>query len=237
MAIIGATVPTLVDVTKRLDPDGSLADIAELLTQSNEVLQDMAWKEGNLPTGERTTVRTGLPSVAFRRLNEGVSRSKSNTAQVDEGAAMLEGHSQVDRELAILSGNIARFRLDESSTFFEAMNQMMALTLFYGNAQTSSSSSFTGLAPRYNSLSGVTGHNIIDAGGTGTDNRSIWLVIWGENTIRGIFPKGTKGGLQHMDVTANTRPPGTASPPATWCRTPTPRNTWPTATTTCGAAA
>lgn len=211
MAAIGSSVATLIDVAKRLDPDGKIAELAELLAQDNEVLQDMTWKEGNLPTGERTTVRTGLPTVGFRRLNEGVPLSKSTTAQVDEGAAMLEGYSQVDRKIAILSGNPAQYRLDESRAFFESMNQRMALTTFYGNAA-ASPREFTGLAPRYNAINGVTGSNIIDAAGAGTDNRSIWLVVWDPNKITGIYPKGTKAGLFHEDATANKAAGGDGFP-------------------------
>lgn len=199
MAVIGSTVATLVDVAKQMDPDGKIARVAELLNQTNEVLDDMYWKEGNLPTGDRTTVRTGLPGVAFRALNEGVPRSKSNVSQFDEGAAMLEGFSEVDRKEAILSGNIQQFRLNEQLAFFESMNQTMSTYLFYGNAS-ATPKAFTGLAPRYNSLSGTTGGQIIDAGGTGVDNYSIWLVVWGENAIRGIYPKNSKAGLFHEDV-------------------------------------
>jgi len=199
MTIIGSSVATLVDVARQLDPDGKIARVAELLSQTNAVLDDILWKEGNLPTGDRTTVRTGLPGVSFRVLNEGVPRSKSAVSQFDEGAAMLEGFSEVDRKEAILSGNVAHFRLNEQLAFFESMNQTMASYLFYGNAA-ATPKAFTGLGPRYNSLSGTTASQIIDCGGSGTDNYSIWLVVWGENTIRGIYPKGSKGGLFHEDV-------------------------------------
>lgn len=211
MAVLGASVATLVDIAKRLDPDGKIARIAEVLNASNEVLDDMLWIEGNLPTGDRTTVRTGLPAVAFRRINEGVPRSKSLVAQVDEGAAMLEGFAEVDRKLAILSGDIAQYRLSESAAFFESMNQTMASTVFYGNAL-ATPKQFTGLAPRYNSLSGVTGKNIIDGGGTSTTNRSIWLVVWGDQTIRGIYPKNSKAGLFHEDATSNSSGAGDGFP-------------------------
>lgn len=211
MAVLGATVATLVDIAKRLDPGGKFARIAEVLNASNEVLDDMLWIEGNLPTGDRTTVRTGLPAVAFRRINEGVPRSKSLVAQIDEGAAMLEGFAEVDRKLAILSGDIAQYRLSESAAFFESMNQTMASTVFYGNAN-ASPKQFTGLAPRYASLSGITAPNIIDGGGTGSTNRSIWLVSWGDQSIRGIYPKGSKAGLFHEDATANAAGGGDGFP-------------------------
>jgi hypothetical protein len=202
MTLLASQVHTLVDVASRQDPNGNAAAIAELLNQSNEILADMQWFEGNLTTGERTTVRTGLPSVAFRAINAGVPRSKSTVAQVDEGAAELVGESSVDRTLAILSKDPARYRLSEAAPFFEAMNETMTTTLFYGNAK-ANPKEFTGLAPRFNSLSGFNAKQIIDAGGTGTDNRSIWLIAWGENTVKGIYPQGTKAGLMHMDTTAN----------------------------------
>jgi len=199
MAVLGNTVGTLVDVAKMLDPDGKIARVAELLNQSNEVLDDMIWKEGNLQTGDRTTVRTGLPGVAFRALNEGVPRSKSSVSQFDEAAAMLEGFSEVDRAEAVLSGNVAQYRMNEQISFYESMNQTMATYLFFGNAATNPKA-FNGFGPRFNSLSGTTGGQIIDAGGTGTDNYSVWLIGWHENTVRGIFPKNTKAGLTHEDM-------------------------------------
>jgi hypothetical protein len=123
MATIGNTVLTLADWANRLDPDGKTADIVELLSQYNEMLDDMTWIEGNLPTGTRTTVRTGLPTVAYRKLNSGTTPSKSTTAQIDDAAAILEGWSEVDCDEAMLNGNTFAYRLSESAAFLEAMAQ------------------------------------------------------------------------------------------------------------------
>jgi len=199
MPTIGANVLTLADFAKRVDPDGKVPSIVELLSQSNEILQDMLWMEGNLPTGHRTTVRTGLPTVAWRLLNQGVQPSKSTTAQVDEQCGMLEAWSEVDKDLAMLNGNTAAFRLSEAQAFIEAMNQEMASTLFYGNAGLAAEE-FTGLSIRYSDVASTNGQNIIDAGGSGSDNASIWLVAWGAQTVHGIFPKGSKAGLIHEDL-------------------------------------
>lgn len=203
MAVLGSNVATLADHAKRLDPDGKVAKIVELLAQSNEILADMMWKEGNLETGERTTVRTGLPTVAWRLLNQGVAVSKSTTAQIDEACGMLEAWSEVDVDLAMLNGNTAEFRLSEASAFIEAMNQEMAQTLFYGNSGLAPEE-FTGLAARYSSLSAVNGQNVITGSGAGSDNSSIYLICWGSQTIHGIFPKGSKAGLQHFDLGEQT---------------------------------
>lgn len=199
MSTIGATVLTLADWAKRLDPDGKTPSIVELLSQTNEILSDMLWKEGNLPTGDRTTVRTGLPTVAWRLLNQGIASSKSTTAQLDEQVGMLEAWSEVDKDLAMLNGNTASFRLSEAQAFIESMNQEMAGTVFYGNSGTSPEE-FTGLAVRYSSTTAGNGQNVILGGGAGSDNSSVYLVDWGANTVYGIFPKGSRAGLIHEDL-------------------------------------
>ena len=203
MATLNSNVLTLADWAKRLDPDGKVPQIVELLSMTNEILLDMLYQEGNLPTGHRTTVRTGLPAVAWRLINQGVVPSKSSTAQIDEHAGMLEAWSEVDVELVKLNGNTGAFRLSEAQAFIEAMNQEMAQTIFYGN-QGTAPEEFTGLSVRYSSLAAANGQNIIDAGGTGSDNSSIWLVVWGGNTIHGLFPKGSKAGLEHRDLGEET---------------------------------
>lgn len=203
MSTIGSSVLTLADCAKRLDPDGKVPTIVELLSLTNEILTDMLWKEGNLPTGERTTVRTGLPTVAWRLLNSGVTPSKSTTAQIDEQCGMLEAWSEVDKDLAQLNGNTAEFRLSEAQAFIEAMNQEMASTLFYGNAGLAPEE-FTGLAIRYSDTNANNGQNILSGSGSGSDNSSVWLVGWGANSVYGIFPKGSKAGLMHEDLGLQT---------------------------------
>jgi hypothetical protein len=200
MALIGNIYPTLVDVTKRLDPDGKPAVVAELLSQLNEPLLDIPWIEGNLPTGHKTTVRTGIPAATWRQLNYGVIPAKSTTAQITDVCGMLETYSVIDKDLADLNGNTASFRLTEDAAFIEGMNQQFTQALFYASTA-ANPERITGLSPRYSSLSAGNATNIIDAGGTGSNNTSIWLVVWGPNTIHGIYPKGTAAGLTHQDVT------------------------------------
>lgn len=198
MPALAANNPTLLDVAKRLDPDGKIAAIVEILNATNPVLDDLTFVEGNLPTGHRTTIRTGLPTPTWRKLYGGVQPTKSTTVQVTDSCGMLEAYAEVDKALADLNGNTAAFRLSEDAAHIEAMGQEMASTLFYGNEGTEPEA-FTGLAPRYNSKSAQNADNIIDAGGTGSDNTSIWLCVWGPQTGFGIYPKGSTAGLQMTD--------------------------------------
>ncbi len=192
---------TLTDFAKSIDPNGSTATAIELLNQSNEILQDMTWMEGNLPTGHQTTVRTGIPVPTWRQLYGGVPASKSLRAQIVDTCGYLEARNEIDVKAANLNGNSTAFRMSEAMAEIEGMNQALGETLIYGDTSVTPER-FTGLTPRYNTLSAAvpSSTNIIDAGGTGTDNTSIWLVVWGENTITGIYPKGSQAGIDHQDL-------------------------------------
>ncbi len=200
MTLLSVTHPTLLDLRTRMDPDDSIARIIEMLGQTNEIIDDMVWLEGNLPTGHRTTVRTGLPSVTWRKLYGGVQPSKSTTAQVTDSCGMLEAYAEVDKALADLNGNTEAFRMSEDRSFIEAMNQEFAQTLIYGNEGTEPEA-FTGFAPRYNDQAALNGENIITSAATpdAADNTSMWLVVWGPNTVHGIYPKGSNAGLKMTD--------------------------------------
>lgn len=198
MATLNATVLTLLDWAKSMDPDGAVARTIELLSQKNAILADMMFKEGNTATGEQTSIRTGLPTVYYRLINQGTPNSKSTKAQVTENAAILNARSAVDVDEANLQNNKAEYLADEGVAFLEAMDQQMATTLFYGSA--ANPEQFVGFAPRYNDLSAANAENILDAGGTGSDNASAWLVGWGSQTIMGVFPKGSTAGVTHQDL-------------------------------------
>ncbi len=202
MSTIGASVMTLADYAKGLGPDHKIARVIELLNQQNEALEDIDFREGNLPTGTRTVVRTGMPTVYWRMINQGVPTSKSTKAQIDALCGRMEAWSSVDEALAELAPDLGAFRLSEATSFIEAMNQEAASTLFYGTL--ANPEEFVGLTPHYSSLSAANAQNIINAGGVGSDNSSIWLVVWGENTVHGIYPKGTTAGLDHKDLGLQT---------------------------------
>lgn len=199
MATLENSNPTLADIAKATDPNGNIAPVVEILNAVNEVLEDMTWIEGNLPTGHRTTIRSGLPTPTWRKLYGGVQPSKSSRVQVTDSCGMLEAYCEIDKALADLNGNTATFRLSEDKAHLEGMSQEMASTLFYGN-EASTPEAFTGLSARFNDLSADNADNIVDHGGAGSDSTSVWLVVWSPDTTHGIFPKGSKAGLQQKDL-------------------------------------
>ena len=202
MATISSTFPTLVDVTKRLDPNGSVAAIAEVMSKYNPILEDMAWSEGNLPTGHRYTSRSALPTLSWRRYNQGLDPQVSKTEQYDETCGMLEGYSKVDVDLAKLNGNEQSFRLSEDKAFLQAMNIQVATALFYATVQ-QNPEQITGLTPRFNlSTSAEVSNQVIksDASASGANQTSIWLIGWSPETVFGIYPKASSAGLVSEDL-------------------------------------
>jgi hypothetical protein len=202
MAVLSNTALTYADWAKRVDDDYHIAAIIEILSQTNEILEDMQVIEGNLPTGHKTTVRTGLPQATWRLLNTGVPNAKSTTAQVVDTVGNLETYAVIDKDIADLNGNTAEFRLSEVKAFLEGMSQQVAATLIYGN-QFVNPERFTGLAPRYSTktvANSLTANNVLDGGGTSTSNTSMYILTWGADTWHATFPKGKITGLQHRDM-------------------------------------
>lgn len=205
MATIGNTYLSLIDVLKRQGENGEVsAAIIEMLSKINPILQDMITVECNQGTSHLTTIRTGLPTATWTQLYKGVQPTKSTTAQVTDTTGSLEAWSEVDARLIDIAGaGAGALRLSEAAAFLEAMSEEMASTLFYGN-QGTDPEEFTGLAPRFNSSTATNGSQIVKAGGTGSDNTSIWMVVWGPNTCHGLYPKGSSAGFRREDLGIET---------------------------------
>lgn len=204
MATIGNTYLSLADVIRRQNPDDSIATVVELLAKSNPILEDAIAIECNDGTSHLTTVRTGIPAPTWRMLYQGVQPTKSTTAQVRDATGMVEAWSEIDSKLVDISGDPAGLRLSEAEPVMEGMNQDVATTFFYGD-QATAPAKFTGLAPRYGSLTAASGQQIVDAGGTGSDNTSIWLVEHGPTATHLLYPKGSKAGMQRDDKGKQTK--------------------------------
>lgn len=201
MATIGNTYIGLIDQYKQTGPDGQItSDIIEMLQQSNPILTDAVTIECNDGTSNKATVRTGIPDGTWRDLYGYVQPSKTTNKQITDTTGMLENWSSVDPDLVKLAGtNGNQIRLNEASGILDGMANQVAEAMFYGN-EAGNASEFTGLSPRFNDLSAENGSQIIDAGGTGTDNASIWMVVWGVNTVHALYPRGTMAGVERKDL-------------------------------------
>lgn len=202
MSVVGSTFLNLIDVMKRTEGNGkTIADIVELLSVNNPIMDDAIAVECNQGATHMHTIRTGLPSVAWGALYQGIPQSKSRTQQVVDTTGFLEAYSAVDTRLLDLSpANEGAIRASEGSAFLEALNQEMATGIFYHDT-TTSPEKFKGLvAHGYGKLATTgPGGQIVDAGGTGSDNTSIWFVTWGEQYTHLLYPQGTQAGMIRED--------------------------------------
>jgi hypothetical protein len=195
MAVLTYSALTLAELAKRTH-NGQIQTIAEVLSKTNAILKDAPYIQANGETSHTTTVRTSLPTGTFRKINEGVTPSVSTTKQVVENIAMLEDYSRVDAALVELASDPAAFRLTEDVAFLEGLNQTVASAIFY-STNAGSPEKFKGLAARVTSASAS---NAVDAGGSGSDLTSVWVVKWGPKAAYLIYPKNHRTfGLQMTD--------------------------------------
>lgn len=191
----------LIDLTTRLDGAGDQMVVAEMLSQSNDIWDDIPMVEANEVFSHEISLRTSLPAGYWRGLNSGVPYGKSTTNKARFGMATLEIYSQVDKLLASAAKDVNAFRATEDRAFIEGMSQTMVQGIFYGNIQVNPAQ-FFGLSSFYNTVNpalAANSGNVIDAKGTGTSNSSIWLIGFGEGNIYGAYPQNTKAGLMVED--------------------------------------
>lgn len=197
MATLASTYLNLIDIHKQSDP--ATGEVIEVLKRQNPILDDAVAMECNMGATHRHSIRTGLPTPAWGRLYQGIPQSKSSVQQVDDTTGFLEARSGVDTRALRLSKNPGALRLSEAQSHLEAMNQEMASGLFYHDTATTPEK-FKGLSARFSTLGGGgAGNQIIDAGGSGSDNTSIWFVTWGDHACHLLYPEGTKAGVSRMD--------------------------------------
>lgn len=200
MATIGNTYLNLVDMMQGTEDGKQIATIIELLNLTNPILDDAIAQECNMGTFHRHTIRTGLPTVSWGEIYKGTPQSKSSKQQVDDTTGFLEALSTVDTRLLDISPNAAGVRLQEARGFLEAMSQEMATSIFYRSTATAPET-ILGLSARYGIKGGAgAGNQIVDAGGVGSDNASIWFITWSEDTTTLLYPRGTQAGIKREDM-------------------------------------
>ena len=200
MAALSTAYQTFADIAKMKDPGGGFAYIINVLSEFRPMLSDAFVFEGNLPTGNRTTLVTTLPTGTWRLINKGVTSTKGTTRQVDDACGQIARYAAVDATLARLGGDINGLRARNDAMYLEGISNDVIDAVIYGNSGVNPEQPH-GFAPRYNSLTGTPGStNVISGGGSGADNTSVWLITWGANQVGLMYPKGTKAGLLTQDL-------------------------------------
>jgi hypothetical protein len=209
MAEVGLINPSLIDVMNNTNADGSIVKIVETMEQMSPILRHANYQECNNGSKHKTTVRTGIPTPAFRRYNQGVQPSNTQEVPIEDTTGMIEDYLEVDKALADLSGNQKQFRANKAKGIMQGFNNFVASEMFYGSPALTPEG-FMGLAPRYcmlptNDKATAAARQVIDGGGTGSNNASIWFMTWSETATQLLYPRGSKVGLHHEDKGARTK--------------------------------
>lgn len=203
MAAKGSTLLTLADVAK--SKDNQIGKVAEVLVQYNAALNDIPYMEMNEGTIHKEEIRSALPAVYYRKANQAIPASKSTTEERTFTGTQFESKSQIDKAVASRGGQdrVQYNRWNQAQGHLQAHSIELANLLVYGSPVTSNLKT-AGLFDIYSTVNAAeeTSKQIIDAGGTGSDNCSIFKVHWGERSVFGVYPKGTQHGLTRMDHSA-----------------------------------
>jgi hypothetical protein len=202
MATLTQSTQSMIEAYKSVDGMGRYINTIEVMNDTSQgILDDWVWMEANSGTKHIRSIRTGLPSLAWGMLYKGIPQSKSSKQQVTDTTGFVEGLSTVDlRQLNLYAEKKAAIRQEEGNTFIESMAQELVTAMFYHDPDSNPQYPM-GLGARYGQL-GTSGAaaQVIDGGGSGSDNTSIWFVEHGYSGLSVIYPKGTPAGMQRENM-------------------------------------
>ena len=195
MATIGNSFPGLIDHFRSVDASGNILPTIETLTALNPIMKDAYVEEANQGFKHLSVMRTGLPDPTWGKLYQGIPQSKSTKQQVEDASGFIESLATVDTRLLTYKKNPAQARADEAQAHMESIAQDVQTNVFYSDTATTPER-FKGVAARYDSVSNS---QVVDAGGTGSDNTSIWLIGWGRGRTGLFYPEGSRAGIVRQD--------------------------------------
>lgn len=202
MAVLGQDLLTLADSKAFLKVE--IADVAEVMRKAVPIIDDIPYKEMNKGVKHIVHLRSDLPEVYYRKANQAIPASKTTTEEREFIAAHFESKCQMDEKVASYGGEdrIKANRWNQAEGHIQANAHELADLIIYGSDE-SASHKCPGIMDILSTLDPAepVSHQIVDAGGTGTDNASILFISWGDKKVYGIFEKGTQAGLQRIDRT------------------------------------
>jgi hypothetical protein len=201
MATLANNNPTLLDVAN-MPENKDVKDIIDLMAQFNPILADALALPCNMGTYHSTTVRTGLPTPVWGRLYKGVPSTKGTRQVIKDTTGFLESASEVDTRLVDdIEGAMqkASIRFEEAEGHLEALSQEIAKAIFYHDSGVDPEKPM-GFSPRFSTLVGAENiSHVIDGGGVGSTNTSIWMITWDRKACHLLYPLKGKAGIERID--------------------------------------
>ncbi len=174
-------LPNLLDIAK-IDAGDAYPIIEESVKLAPEL--QVVPADVITSTSMQLTVRTDIPAVAFRNLNEGSARSKSEYVTRTFETHILDHQVAVDIRLLDGARNPARVLQNHSIGVLQAQFRLVGTQFYYGGTAQSGADAkgFPGLLAQ----SATDAAHVIDATGS-TAKTSVWMVRLGVETLQFLF--------------------------------------------------
>ena len=172
----------IVETAKRTN-NANVLTVSEVLSRSDEWLQDAVWLPCNQIATHVHPRRLTLPSGTWRKLNYGATIEVSHVNQIVENVGRLESWAQIDEGvIQTLLGDKQKFMSTEELAFVMGLGQTLS-TAFVAGDTIVNPEQFDGMQIRTNAL----GTYVKGCGGSGGDTTSAYFIQWGENLAHMIF--------------------------------------------------
>ena len=178
-----------------------IIDVAEVLNETNSVVEDAIVQRANDITSNVVSRRTRLPGVNWVKAGNGWDAPTGLLNQVREEMGLLKARYLCPQDIMRIQPNPAKYRMQQERAYIEAMGQELANTLM-GNVSSGALSptitppeEFAGFQYRLTTISADPTKYVVNNGNTtGSDNTSIYFVQWGAGKVYLIHPRNTDGG-------------------------------------------
>lgn len=193
---------TLLEVAKAMN-NNEVLSMAMVLARVNKMLEDMTQMEANNPNFHKSYISKSLPAGTLRIVNRGVTKElAAGAAQVDS-IVVIESRNELDELQVSQAGkNGAKYRAQKDVCFIEGLGQTIAHQAVYGTTlitgeTTMSVDEIQGLSSR---VIAKTAANAVDAGGSGGDTSSVWVIEPGVGKVYFVYPNGYQIGISKEDL-------------------------------------
>lgn len=196
MSAIGFAKQTMLDIVGTKDVQ--INKIINVLAAQNEVVKDIPYIQMNKGDKHEEVILSYVPTPVRRMYNEGVVSDVAKFVKRSYTADKFETTAQLDEDLAIVGQgvnyNLMKIMLGHAT----GMANEYGRTIFYGTPEGEAEGT-DGLATIYSSSAGETKSQLVMASTAGADDNgytSIYAANWGEGQLFGVYPEGTKAGIE-----------------------------------------
>lgn len=176
--------------------DGKYVPWAEVLTEDNPFLFDLAILPANGILSNEGTREVSLPTPQIIKVGAGHTSSTVRWDTYKEDISIFVDRADIPKHVADLTKDFSAFRAKTENRHMEGFGQGVTNHFFYGTS-VATPEKFDGLDVRYsvpdatdptNPSSSSADAFVFDAGGSGSDTMSVFMVQHGIDKIHAISP-------------------------------------------------